>query len=279
LLALGLKKGDHVGVWAANLPEWRLFLVGAAKAGLVLVTINPLLQAAEVEYSLKQGDVRALFFMAQVRHHDCLETMRSLTTPGSHNGEVSSERLPVLRYMCLLGAPPAGLMEQEGWRPTHFREMAAGGAVISDEELHERQASVVPSDPIILMYTSGTTGFPKGARLSHHGLVNNAALIVEWFAPVLARVGQAMQDTRICLLLPFFHVAGVVVGILCPLYAGGTVCPLLAFDPVKALQVVSRERCNTTNAVPTMLMAILQHPDFASYDLSSPPALLLFPSR
>src|SRR5215467_12505988 len=110
-------------------------MLGAVKAGLVVVTINPMLQAAEVEYILKQGDVRALFFMAQVRHHDCLETMRSLTTPGRYNGEVSSERLPVLRYLCLLGAPPAGLMELEGWRPTHFREMVAGGAAISDEAL------------------------------------------------------------------------------------------------------------------------------------------------
>src|SRR5216684_6518483 len=87
LLALGLSKGDHIAVLAANLPEWPLLMMGAAKAGLVLVTINPVLQAAEIEYILKQGDVRALFFMAKVRNHDCLETMRSLTTPGSHNGE------------------------------------------------------------------------------------------------------------------------------------------------------------------------------------------------
>ncbi len=269
LMALGLNKGDHIAVWAANLPEWPLLMMGAAKAGLVLVTINPVLQAAEVEYILKQGDVRALFFMAKVRNHDCLDTIRSLTTPGSHNGEVSSERLPMLRYVCLLGMPPAGLLEQEGWRPTLFREMAAGGAAISDETLRERQASVVPSDPAILMYTSGTTGFPKGALLTHHGLVNNAALIMEWFAPLRERLGQAMKDTRSCLLFPFFHVAGVVGGILCPLYTGGTVCPLLAFDPVKALQVISHERCNTTSAVPTMLIAMLQHPDFASYDLSA----------
>src|SRR5437764_13990842 len=99
LMALGLNKGDHIAVWAANLPEWPLLQMAAAKAGLVLVTVNPLLRAAEVEYILKQGDVRALFFMARVRDYDCLAAIRSMTTPGAKNGEVSSERLPVLRYV------------------------------------------------------------------------------------------------------------------------------------------------------------------------------------
>src|SRR5229473_3460575 len=133
LLALGLRKGDHIAVLAPNVPEWPLLMFGAAKAGLVLVTINPVLRAAEVEYILKQGDVRALFFMARVRDSDHLTCIRSLIAPGAKNGEVSSERLPMLRYVCLLGAPPAGLLELAGWRPTLFKEMAAGGAAISDE--------------------------------------------------------------------------------------------------------------------------------------------------
>ena len=112
LIALGLNKGEHIAIWAANLPEWLLLYMAAAKAGLVLVTINPVLRAQEVEYILKQGDVSALFFMGKVRDHDCLETVRSLTTPGARPGEVTSERLPVLRYTCLVGAPPAGWLEQ-----------------------------------------------------------------------------------------------------------------------------------------------------------------------
>src|SRR5216683_2821134 len=115
LLALGLNTGDHLAVWAVNLPEWLLLEMAAAKAGLVLVTVNPVLRAAEVEYILKQGDVQALFFMAHIRDHDCLATVRSMTTPGSQPGAVSSERLPMLRYVSLLGAPPAGLLEEEGW--------------------------------------------------------------------------------------------------------------------------------------------------------------------
>ena len=148
LIALGLNKGDHIAVLAANVPEWPLLMMGAAKAGLVLVTINPVLRAAEVEYILKQGDVRALFFMAQVRDCDHLATVRSLTTRGSKNGEVTSERLPMLRYVSLMGMPPANLLKQEGWRPTLLSEVIAAGAQVSDATLAERQASVRPSSCI-----------------------------------------------------------------------------------------------------------------------------------
>src|SRR5712692_11482792 len=160
LMALGLNKGDHIAIWAANLPEWLLLYMAAAKAGLVLVTVNPVLRAQEVEYILKQGDVAALFFMARVRDHDCLATMRSMTTAGAKNGEVTSERLPMLRYMSLVGAPPAGLLEQEGWRPTLFREMVSGGMQVGAEALQERQSSVMSTDTVMMQYTSGTTGFP-----------------------------------------------------------------------------------------------------------------------
>jgi fatty-acyl-CoA synthase len=269
LLALGLNKGDHIAILAANLPEWPLLMFGAAKAGLVLMTINPVLQAAEIEYLLKQGDARALFFMATVRTIDHLGTIRSLTIPGARNGEVTSERLPMLRYVSLLGMPPAGLLQQEGWRPTHLREMIAGGAAISDEALAERQASVSPSDPTILMFTSGTTGLPKGTLLSHDALVNNAGIGLELNTLLFQRAGLARKDLRTCVTLPFFHLGGLVAGILMPLYSGGTTHPLLAFDPIKAMQVISRQRCHLTFAVPTMLIAILHHPDFAQYDLSS----------
>jgi fatty-acyl-CoA synthase len=269
LLALGLNRGDHIAVLAANLPEWPLLMMGAAKAGLVLVTINPVLQAAEVEYILKQGDVRALFFMARVRDYDHLTTIRALTTPGPRNGEVTSEQLPRLSYVSLMAMPPAGLLEQEGWRPTLLREVIEAGSAVSDEALAERQTSVRPPDPAILMYTSGTTGFPKGAVLTHDALVNNAVVATAATAPFFERAGLSTKDVRTCVTLPFFHIAGMVAGILIPLYGGGTAHPLLGFDPVITMQVLSHERCHTTFAVPTMLIAILRHPDFAQYDLSS----------
>ncbi len=263
LMALGLNKSDHIAVWAANVPEWPLLQLAAAKIGLVLVTINPILRAAEVEYILKQGDVRALFLMAQIRDHNCLATVRALTTPGSKPGEVTGEaggRLPLLRYVCLLGLPPADL-EQDSWRPALFRELVAAGASISDETLAERQASVTPNDPAMILYTSGTTGFPKGAVLTHRGLLNQA-----YFSK---KQGKTETDFRGCVLVPFFHVFGCVGFTLIALISGGTIYPLLGFDPLKAMQIISHERCTYTGGVPSMLMALLQHPDFEQYDLSS----------
>ncbi len=261
LMALGLHKGDHIAVWAVNLPEWLLLEMAAAKAGLVLVTVNPVLRAQEVEYILKQGDVQALFFMAKIRDHDCLATVRALTTSGNQPGAVSSEQLPMLRYVSLLGAPPGGLLEQHGWRPALFQEMVAGGEQVSNAALRERQASVQPRDPVQIQYTSGTTGFPKGAILHHHGILNNAML--------LAHRWGLRQSDRYCNLMPLFHTAGCVVAVLGNLYTGSTMHALLAFDPLKALQIISQERCTAFGGVPTMLLAILQHPDFSTYDLSS----------
>jgi fatty-acyl-CoA synthase len=261
LLALGLSKGDHIAVWAANLPEWPLLELAAFKAGLVLITINPVLRASEVEYILRQGDAIALFFMARIRDHDCLATMRSLTTPGATNGEVTGEILPKLRYLSLLGAPPAGLLEQDGWRPALLREMIAEGAQVSADTLLERQASVKPTDPGQILYTSGTTGFPKGAVQSQRGILNNGA--------IFARRWGMRQGDHVCTAMPFFHAGGCVLGILAALGAGATLHPLIAFDPVKALQVISSERCSRFGGVPTMLLAMMQHPDFEKHDLSS----------
>jgi fatty-acyl-CoA synthase len=268
LLALGLQQGDHIAILAANVPDWPLLLMAAAKAGLVLVTINPLLRASEIEYILKQGDVRALFFMARVRDYDHLATIRALTIPGNKHGKLTSERFPLLRHVSLLGMPPTGLM-QEGWRPTLLHEVITAGAQLSDKAVTERQASVSPSDPAILMYTSGTTGFPKGALLTHFGLVNNAVVYTKRLEPFVQRERDVSQELRVNSWFPFFHVAGIVTGLLGPLYAGSTSYPLLAFDPVKAMQIISRERCLVSIGVSTMIQALLAHPDVAHYDLSS----------
>lgn len=261
LLALGLQKGEHIAVWAINLPQWPLLELAASKAGLVLVTINPVLRAQEVEYILQQGDVVALFLMARVRDHDCLATIHERVTPAATNGAVSSALLPRLRMVSLLGAPPAGLLEQEGWRPLLFDELVAAGERVSSEALHERQASVRPEDPAQILYTSGTTGFPKGAIQTQQAILNNGRIFA-------LRWGIQAGD-HVCTAMPFFHAGGCVLGILAALGIGATLHPLIAFDALKTLQVISNERCSYFGGVPTMLIALLQHPDFASFDLSS----------
>lgn len=261
LMALGLQKGEHIAVWAINLPEWALLELAASKVGLVLVTVNPVLRAQEAEYILQQGDVVALFFMAQVRDHDCLATIRERVTTGAEHGQVSSAILPRLRYISLLGTPPTSILEQENWRPTLFSEMVAAGEGVSMELLHERQASVQPDDPAQILYTSGTTGFPKGAVQTQRAILNNGRIFaLRW---------GVQPGERMCVAMPFFHAGGCVLGIFAALGVSATLHPLIAFDPLKSLQTISSERCSYFGGVPTMLIAIMQHPNFSSFDLSS----------
>ncbi len=257
LMALGLKKGEHIAIWAVNFPEWLLLEMAAAKVGLVLATVNPTYRASELEYVLRQGDITALFFQAKVRDHDCVATVRERVTPGDGPGAVQSATLPKLRSAFLIGPPPAA---DASWQPTPFRELIALGASISDEALRARQAEVKPGDPAQLQYTSGTTGFPKGALLTHHSILNNGAVVAH-------RLGTG-PETRFCTAMPLFHTGGCVLGVLSALYGACALMPLLAFDPVKALDTLANERCSRFGGVPTMLIAMLQHPHSKEVDLS-----------
>ena len=261
LLSLGLQKGEHIAVWAPNVPEWLLLQMAAAKTGLVLVTINPAYRASELEYVLKQGDVAALFFLSRIRDYDCIAAVTSMITPGSQPGEVSSAQLPRLRYTCLVGLNPPEIANTTGWRPALYSELIAAGQSITPEAQRQRQATVEPHDRAMIQYTSGTTGFPKGAMLTHYGILNNA--LVYW-----KRLGTLDTD-RGCMVMPYFHVGGCVLATLGSLCFGMTMCPLLAFEPLRTMQLISQERCTTLGGVPTMLLAILQHPDFEKYDLTS----------
>jgi fatty-acyl-CoA synthase len=232
LLASGVRKGDRVGVWAVNCPEWVLVQYATARVGAVMVNINPAYRTHEVEYVLRQAGVRLLF--------------ASLSHKGSDYRAMAEEvrgRCPDLRQTVYFGDP--------SWRA--LLDRATPGPAY--EELS-------CDDPINIQYTSGTTGFPKGATLSHHNILNNGYFVGEL-------VGYTEQD-RICLPVPFYHCFGMVMGNLAATSHGACiVIPAPSFDPGATLEAVQAERCTSLYGVPTMFIAELHLPDFAAYDLSS----------
>lgn len=259
LLALGLEKGDHVAVWAPNVPEWIFLQMALAKVGGVIVTINTNYRAAEVEYVLQQGDIKLLCLTEELRGNPYLESVYSIAPELKEISDpltqkLQAARLPKLERVVLLGkqARPGVLL---------FEQLLALGESVSDETLAARQASVQPHDVAMMQYTSGTTGFPKGVMLTHYSLVNQAHI-------ACAR-GDLSADERYVTAMPLFHIAGSLGGTVYSLYLGCTLIPLITFDPVKHLELFAQERGTFTFAVPTMLIAMLQQPRFAEFDLSS----------
>jgi fatty-acyl-CoA synthase len=231
LLAAGVAKGDRVGIWAVNCPEWVLVQYATARIGAIMVNINPAYRTHEVEYVLKQAGVSLLF--ASLRHKT--SDYRAMV-------EQVRGRCPELREVVYIGDP--------SWEALIGR--GAGG---SYEELS-------CDDPINIQYTSGTTGFPKGATLSHHNILNNGYFVGELIA-------YTEQD-RICIPVPFYHCFGMVMGNLAATSHGACmVIPAPSFDPKATLEAVQQERCTSLYGVPTMFIAELNLPDFATYDLSS----------
>ncbi len=259
LMALGIERGDKVAVWATNLPEWVFLEMAIAKVGGVLVTINTNYRAAEIEYALKQGDIKALFLIEELRGNSYLNALYSVVPeikelsdpPGQ---ELNSAKLPRLKRVVLIGNEP---------RPgvTLFSQVMALAAQVSDEALKARQAQVSPHDVVQMQYTSGTTGFPKAVMLTHHNLINQSH--------IACSRGDLRADERYVTSMPYFHVAGSLGAIIYSVYLGCTLIPLIAFDPLKQLELFEKEKGTFTFAVPTMLVAMLNHPRFAEFDLSS----------
>jgi len=261
LLALGIEKGEHVAVWATNVPEWLMLMMALAKIGAVMVTVNTNYRAAELEYALRQGDVSTLAMIAAYRDNSFLDAIHSvapelknITNPARE--ELRCANLPRLKRVILVGdTPQAGLLP--------YSQAIAMGGSLSDEALQARQSSVALHDVAQIQYTSGTTGVPKGAMLTHHGVVNNALLSsVRW--------GIAADD-RLVTPMPFFHVAGCILHALGALTRGATLIPMIVFDPAKQLELIAAERATYSGGVPTMLIAMLNHPRFQAgeFDLSS----------
>ena len=238
LIALGLDKGDRVGMWSPNNAEWVYIQFAAAKVGVVLVNINPAYQTEELRYALAQSGCRALVSATGFKS-------------SNYSAMIDEVRgsLPSLEHVVLLDTPD-------------WDALLAGGDLVSQGELAARSESLSNVDPINIQYTSGTTGFPKGATLSHRNLLNNGYFLGLGF--------RYTGADRVCIPVPFYHCFGMVIGNLANLTHGTTtVLPAPSFDPLATLQTLETEGCTSVLGVPTMFIAMLSHPDFHSFDLSS----------
>jgi fatty-acyl-CoA synthase len=253
LLALGLEPGDRVGIWAPNCAEWALTQFATARVGLIQVNVNPAYRLMELEYTLKKVGVKALIAAESFKTSDYLAMMETLAPEiaTSAPGDLRAARLPELRIVAKLGEA-----SRPGWLDF--------SGIASDDRgrLCNAAAGVECRQPINIQFTSGTTGLPKGATLSHRNIVNNAYFVG-------ASMGLRAGD-RLCVPVPLYHCFGMVMSNLtCVVHGATIVYPSPGFEPLAVLKAVESERCTALHGVPTMFIAELQHPQFSEFDLSS----------
>ncbi|WP_371645861.1 AMP-binding protein [Streptomyces sp. NBC_00597] len=238
LLDLGLAKGDRVGIWAPNRAEWTLVQYATAKIGAILVTVNPAYRSHEVEYVLRQAGIRLLVAAERFKTSDYAGMIEEV-----------GPRCPELEFTVLLERPEWSALLERG---------RAGDPA----DLVRAAAELSPDDPVNIQYTSGTTGFPKGATLSHHNILNNGFFVGE--------LCHYTEEDRVCIPVPFYHCFGMVMGNLaCTSHGAAMVIPAPSFDPGATLAAVQAESCTSLYGVPTMFIAELAAPGFGTYDLSS----------
>ena len=257
LMSCGLKKGDRVGIWAPNRSEWTVLQFATAKAGIILVNINPSYRLHELKYALNQSGCTMLVLSDQFKTSDYTSMIVELA-PEIKTGEfghLSSAALPALTMVVTLAKDPErGLLS--------WSELLNLASETSEEELTERAASLAFDEPINIQYTSGTTGFPKGATLSHHNILNNGYFVTKTmnFTP----------DDSLIIPVPLYHCFGMVMGNLgCICHGATMIYPSEGFEPEAVLAAVEKEKATAVYGVPTMFIAQLEHPEFANYDLSS----------
>ena len=257
LMALGVQPGDRLGIWAPNCAEWCITQFASAKVGAILVNINPAYRASELDYALGQSGCRWVICADAFKTSD-YHAMLSGLVPGlakGHPGALNCERFPALRGVVSLAVtPPPGFLA--------WHDLQARAAAVSAEALAERQAQLQPGDPINIQYTSGTTGFPKGATLSHSNILNNGYMVGE-------SLGLTEHD-RLVVPVPLYHCFGMVMANLgCMTHGSTLIYPNDAFDPLATLRAVAEEKATALYGVPTMFIAELDHPQRSAFDLSS----------
>jgi fatty-acyl-CoA synthase len=256
LIALGIEKGENIAIWANNIPHWIYMQFGSAKMGATLVTVNTSYRTFELEYLLKQSDSTSLVLIGGVRErNDYIKILNEICPElkDSEPGKLYSSKLPKLRNIIFIG-------EEELFGAYKWDDMVKAGESISDEQLNVRQESTNPDDVINIQYTSGTTGFPKGAMLTHTNLIANAVAI-----------GECMEFTnmdKLCIPVPFFHCFGCVLGTLTCVTSAAAMAPVIAFDAGKVLQTIEETRATALHGVPTMFIAELEEMKKKDYDLS-----------
>jgi fatty-acyl-CoA synthase len=254
-LSLGLVPGDRLGIWAPNCAYWVVTQLAAAKAGLILVTINPAYRAPEIKHAINLAGCRALIFAERFKTSDYVSLLLEVAPeladgqPGVHCAE-----LPTLEIVASFGRTTTAMLS--------FESFITRKGPADRTALTQLNARIRPDDPVCIQFTSGTTGLPKGATLTHFGLLNNSHMTWE--------IMGLTQTDKICLPVPLFHCFGMVVGVLGSVAHGGTiVLPGESFDPAEVMRAVEQERCTALFGVPTMFIAALAHPDFAGFDLTS----------
>lgn len=255
-IALGLQPGERVGIWAPNCWEWVVTQFATAKAGLILVNVNPAYRLGELEYALTNVGCSALITAPELKTSNYIEMLRELIPElaDAEVGKLKSDRFPDLRLLIRLGDDPSdGFLNF-----SHIAEAVEPSNVLQLEVLRD---SLQFDDPINIQFTSGTTGAPKAATLTHHNIVNNA-----WF---VGRQMELSSNDRMCIPVPMYHCFGMVLGTLCCVAHGATmVFSSAGFDPGQVLKTISEERCTVLHGVPTMFIAELDHPDFHQFDLT-----------
>lgn len=257
LLALGAKKGDRVGIWSPNNVKWLIIQLATSKIGVILVNINPSYKVPELEYALNQSGTSILVLAPRSKYDDYVAMICELIPEAkkAKDKNIKSKKVPNLKTLVLI--EPANLESAYSWD-----EMMNLGKKVPQSKLEEIQAGLEFDEPINIQYTSGTTGAPKGATLTHHGILNNGFITGE--------ILKFTDNDRLCVPVPFYHCFGMVISnLLCLTHGATIVLPGDGFDPEIVLKTIQDEKCTAVHGVPTMFVRELDHPNFSKYDLSS----------